>query len=174
LKKEPIPLLETFLVEKLLIHPPPLSDLALQKPVGESDGPAEVLTDYYKAFPDRMKEINRSLDERRILLSCYVFGTVCSLSTKRTEGLQHTSYIDYNCQILQETAEQESDLVLVSMVRLKSVVDSAYRYIPFKGIPQRNETQAPVWMQMKSARSEIEHYWASLPPNLQQNRKINF
>jgi hypothetical protein len=53
-----------------------LFDLGLNRPVRGDDGPGEVLADFMRGAVDRKQEMNRSLDERRALLSCYLFGSV--------------------------------------------------------------------------------------------------
>jgi hypothetical protein len=53
-----------------------LFDLGLNRPVRGDDGPGEVLADFMRGSLDRKREINRSSDERRALLSCYIVGSV--------------------------------------------------------------------------------------------------
>jgi hypothetical protein len=53
-----------------------LFDLGLNRPVRSDTGPGEVLADFMKISVDRKQEINRSSDERRALLSFYLFGSV--------------------------------------------------------------------------------------------------
>jgi hypothetical protein len=84
--------------------------------------------------------------------------------------LQHFPYIDYTCQVLEEAAEQVSDLVLVSLVRMQCIVDSAYKNFPTKSIA--DDIKAPAWMHIKAARSQLEKYWASLRPEVQQNSML--
>lgn len=94
------------------------------------------------------------------------------LCVKRHEGLQNSPYIEYTCQVLEEAAEQDSDLVLVSLVRMQCIVDSAYRGLPFK--IAADDVKAPVWMHVKSARSELQKHWASLRPDIQQHCRLPF
>jgi hypothetical protein len=53
-----------------------LFDLGLNRPVRSDTGPGEVLADFMKTSVDRKQEINRSFDERRALLSFYLFSSV--------------------------------------------------------------------------------------------------
>jgi hypothetical protein len=83
------------------------------------------------------------------------------------EGLQYSSYIDYTCQVLEEAVEQDSDLVLVSLVRMQCIVDAAYKNLSTKSTA--DDIRAPAWMHIKAARSQLEKYWALLKPDIQQN-----
>jgi len=90
------------------------------------------------------------------------------LCVKRHEGMQHSPYIDYTCQVLEEAAEQDStDLVLVSLVRMQCIVDSAYKNLPTKSIA--DDIKAPAWMHISAARSQLDKYWTSLGPDIRQN-----
>jgi hypothetical protein len=51
-------------------------DLGLNRPIRSDTGPGEVLADFMKLSVDRRQELNRSTDERRALLYCYLFGSV--------------------------------------------------------------------------------------------------
>jgi hypothetical protein len=93
------------------------------------------------------------------------------LSVQRHEGLQNSPYIKYTCQVLEQSAEHDSDLVLVSLVRMQCIVESAYKSLPVKILGE--ETKAPVWMHVKAARVEVQKQWDSLRPELQQNRKLS-
>jgi len=82
--------------------------------------------------------------------------------------MQHSPYIDYTCQVLEEAAEQDStDLVLVSLVRMQCIVDSAYKNLPTKSIA--DDIKAPAWMHISAARSQLDKYWTSLGPDIRQN-----
>jgi hypothetical protein len=92
------------------------------------------------------------------------------LCVKKYEGLQYSPYIEYACQVLEEAAEQDSDLVLVSLVRMNCIVDSAYKSLPIK--TAGDGIKAPVWMHVKAARSELQKHWDSLRPDVQQHRRL--
>ncbi|KAE9380143.1 hypothetical protein N431DRAFT_459105 [Stipitochalara longipes BDJ] len=145
-------------------------DLGLNRPVRSDTGPGEVLADFMKGSVDRKQEINRSHDERRILLSCYLFGSVSMLCVKRHEGLQHSPYIEYTCQVLEEAAECDSDLVLASLVRMQCIVESAYKSLPLKSAA--DDIKAPLWMHIKAARSELQKHMDSLRLDIQQHPLI--
>ena len=93
------------------------------------------------------------------------------LSVQKHEGLQNSPYIEYTCQVLERSAEHDSDLVLVSLVRMQCIVESAYKNLPVK--IAGDETKAPVWMHVKAARVEVQKQWDSLRPELQQNRTLS-
>jgi hypothetical protein len=92
------------------------------------------------------------------------------LCIKRHEGLQNSPYIQYTCQVLEEAAEYDSDLVLVSLVRMQVILESAYKSLPIK--IAGDETKAPVWMHIKAARAELQKHWDSLKPDVQEHRRL--
>ncbi len=51
-------------------------DLALNRPVREFESPAEILSDSSRNAPVTAKEVKRSTEERRALLSCYFLTSV--------------------------------------------------------------------------------------------------
>ena len=91
------------------------------------------------------------------------------LCIKRHEGLQYSPYIEYTCQVLEESAECDSDLILVSLVRMQYIVESAYKGLPLKS--SADDIKAPVWMHVKAARSELQKHLDSLRPEIQQHRR---
>jgi hypothetical protein len=93
------------------------------------------------------------------------------LSVQRHEGLQNSPYIEYTCQVLERSAEHDSDLVLVSLVRMQCIVESAYKSLPVK--IAGDETKAPVWMHVEAARVELQKQWDSLRPEIQKNRTLS-
>lgn len=50
-------------------------DLGLNRPVRGDTSPGEALADFVKTSVDLKQEVNRSSDERRALLSCYLLGS---------------------------------------------------------------------------------------------------
>src|SRR5258708_7074844 len=91
------------------------------------------------------------------------------LCVKRHEGLQYSPYIEYTCQVLEEAVEQDTDLVLVSLVRMQIIVDMAFKNLPLKSAG--DDIKAPVWMHVKAARADLQKHWDSLRPDIQQNCK---
>ncbi|KAF4615887.1 hypothetical protein G7Y89_g15228 [Cudoniella acicularis] len=144
-------------------------DLGLQKPVKDHEN-ADMLPDSTKVIPEcSPREFKRTLEERRTLLACYFSISVVSLCTRKTEAVQLSSYYEYNCNALQETAEYESDLVLVALVRLQFMTENVYKNSSLRHLTTEG-TRAPVWMFVKAMRCELDAFWASLPPKLQQNK----
>ncbi|RDW87937.1 hypothetical protein BP5796_03631 [Coleophoma crateriformis] len=144
-------------------------DLGLTKPVSESESQAEMLVnDAIKKIPENdKKEIKRTNNERRALLCCYYIGSLASLCAKKCEGLQHSAYLEFCCQLLTEAAEHESDLLLVALVRLHSLVEPLSKNLSSRLF--NDESKAPIWMHINSVRVAIQHFWDSLPSSLQQN-----
>lgn len=87
---------------------------------------------------------------------------------KRVEALPRTAYIIYCCKVLESAAEHESDLFLVTMIRLYGFVESVTNSIMNR--LNASDSTAPVWMQIASLRRELDLYWASVPPQVKRNR----
>ncbi|RDW72822.1 hypothetical protein BP6252_06729 [Coleophoma cylindrospora] len=144
-------------------------DLALTKPVSEGDSHIQMLiNDAIKKIPENgNKEIKRTNDERRALLCCYYIGSVASLFTNKCEALQHSAYLEFCCQALTEAAEHESDLLLVALVRLHSLIEPISKNLSSRAF--NDESKAPIWMHINSVRVAVQNFWDSLPSSLQQN-----
>jgi len=65
-------------------------------------------------------------------------------------------------------SEHESDLLLVALVRLQSIIEAMYRNISLR-THATDDQRAPTWMYIKSVKSDLEKLWASLPASLQSN-----
>ncbi|RDL40971.1 uncharacterized protein BP5553_00950 [Venustampulla echinocandica] len=141
-------------------------DLGLNKPVRDTlDG----LPDTSKIIPEiNLSESRRTSDERRTLLAWFFSSSVISLCLRRMECLQHTPYIDHNCKLLYDSAEYESDLVLVTLVRLQCIVESFQRTLLNESMTPHG-SKVPAWMYIKSARAELQDFWTSLCPRLRSN-----
>lgn len=94
-----------------------------------------------------------------------------SMNIKKTDGLQYSSYMDYNCKILESASEYESDLILVALVRLQAIAESYHRNVLSKSKESRDsdDLKTPSWMYVKAFRSDLQDLWKSFPPRLQQN-----
>lgn len=150
-----------------------LFDLKLTRPIREYDGPGEMLAECQtRNIPDSLANdtARRNSDECRALLCCYYLGSVYSLCVKRTEGLSYTPYIDFCCQTLEERVEHESDLLLVASVRLEHLIHPIDNLLTKKSFT--DDHRAPVAMHIKAVRDNMESFWRSLPPSIQQNRMM--
>jgi hypothetical protein len=86
---------------------------------------------------------------------------------KRVEGLPRTPYIMQCCKTLEDANEHESDLVLVTVIRLYGFVEQSINWVTNRLVA--NEVNAPIWMQSASLRGELNTYWSSVPDNLKNN-----
>lgn len=85
--------------------------------------------------------------------------------------MQYSAYIEHSCQVLTEAAEQESDIIIVAMVKIQAFVDLTYRSLHAKGFTDWPKA-APAWMHVKSAQAQLQTYWESLTLEVQKNRKF--
>lgn len=144
-------------------------DLGLTKQYREMDSPTEILLEAIaNSSPETTrKETKRSLDEIRALLACHLLTSMTTYYMKRIEVLPRTAYIVYCCKALESAAEYESDLFLVTMIRLYSFVESVANSVT-NGL-NASDLTAPVWMQISSLRRELDSYWASVPSHIKSN-----
>ena len=87
------------------------------------------------------------------------------------EGLRFSAYIEYCCDVLTEAAEYESDILLASLVKLQHIVEPINKTLIDKA--KKDETKAPIPMVVKLVHAELQNFWTSLPPRIQQNRKFD-
>lgn len=86
---------------------------------------------------------------------------------KKIDGLPRTAYIIHCCKVLEDAAEYESDLVLVTIIRLYGFVEMLNAAIMSR--LYANGISAPIWMQVASIQRELETYWATVPDSLKEN-----
>lgn len=101
----------------------------------------------------------------------YLIFNSIAMSIKKTDGIQYSSYMDYNCKVLENANEYESDQLLVAFVRLQVVAESYHRNVLGKSNQSRDsdDLKTPSWMYVKAFRKELQDLWKSFPPKLQQN-----
>jgi hypothetical protein len=94
-----------------------------------------------------------------------------AMSIKKTDGIQYSSYMDYNCKVLEKANEYETDQLLVAFVRLQVISESYNRNVLSKSKESRDsdDLKTPSWMYVKAFRKELQDLWKSFSPNLQQN-----
>lgn len=97
-----------------------------------------------------------------------------SLYVRKTDGLSYSPYMDYNCKVLEDAAECESDLLLAALARLQFISEAFHRNV-LSNIRDGADTKTstPSWMLTKAARTELQSLWMSFPPDLRQNRKYS-
>ncbi|TVY94178.1 Transcriptional regulator, partial [Lachnellula willkommii] len=144
-------------------------DLGLNRPVVSIEGPEGMVDPSSHTAEINPKEAKRTLDERRAYISSYILTSVVALYVKKTDGLQYSSYMDYNCKVLEETAACESDLLLVAMARLQTISESFYKNVLNK---TEDSIKTPAWMYTRSMRIELHNLWMSFSPELRQNRHV--
>ncbi|TVY19923.1 Transcriptional regulator WAR1 [Lachnellula arida] len=141
-------------------------DLGLNRPVVSIEGPEGMVDPSRNTAEINPKEAKRTLDERRAYISSYILTSAVALYVKKTDGLQYSSYMDYNCKVLEETAACESDLLLVAMARLQTISESFYKNVLNK---TEDSIKTPAWMYTRSMRIELHNLWMSFSPELRQN-----
>ncbi|KAG9234284.1 hypothetical protein BJ875DRAFT_441424 [Amylocarpus encephaloides] len=147
-------------------------DLGLNKPVRDNEV-SDMLPDTSKLLPeDNPKEARRSLDERRTFLCCYFSTSVMSIHIRKVEVLQHTPYLDYCCNILDQARDRPLDEQLVALVRLQCIADSFQRSLTHKHESLSGDSAMLSWMYLKSMREELHSFWATLSDELRLNHLV--
>ena len=103
-------------------------------------------------------------DQRNRLSSCI----------KKIDGLEHTPYLDHTCQFLFEAAEYQSDLILVFMARTYIITTSMSRNLCSNLVPASVDIRAPLSMQAKSAKTDLQNHLLALPPDVQEHSQSPF
>jgi hypothetical protein len=91
---------------------------------------------------------------------------------KRIEGQPLSPYIIHCCKVLGDAREHESDLTLVAMIRLYGFVEQVISSVTNR--LNATEISAPVWMQIAGLRKDLHTYWATLPPQIKNDRSYPF
>ena len=86
---------------------------------------------------------------------------------KRLEGLQYSPYIEDCCADLLSNPEGESDVILVALVKIQSIIEKCERRFLECSYPNGQTT--PIWLHSELAKIELQAYWSSLAVDLQQN-----
>jgi len=80
--------------------------------------------------------------------------------------------MDYNCKVLEDAAECESDLLLVALVRLQTITETFHKNVLNK-IPGSADPKTPAWIYTRAMRTELHNLWMSFSPDLRQNRQYS-
>lgn len=89
---------------------------------------------------------------------------------KKIDGLPRTPYIIHCCKVLEDAAEYESDIVLITIIRLYGFVELVNTAIMNR--LHANGISAPIWMQIASIQRELQAYWATVPTQMKENGKF--
>jgi hypothetical protein len=76
--------------------------------------------------------------------------------------------MDHCCDRLLTASEHDSDLLLVALVRIQSIIEALYRDLSHN---HAEAQRAPTWMHLASVEKDLEKLWTSLPSKLQSNRE---
>lgn len=117
--------------------------------------------------PDRRMH---TLAEQRAYLTCYylVMSRV-KLSGSTAEIFHYTPYLEKCCRSLEATQECQSDVVLVSLVRLQHIVQEINQTFPYDEFDTFKALGTPVALCIKALRTKLSALRSSLPPELERN-----
>ncbi|RFU34760.1 hypothetical protein B7463_g1534, partial [Scytalidium lignicola] len=114
---------------------------------------------------------SRTNDERRALIGVWYMSSSAALTFNKIESIRYTRYIDQCLKELAETAEYETDSLLVQVVRVQYLTERIF-YInsgnhnlnELPGIPK-----TPIDTYLDAFQRELERIQTSAPPHLRTN-----
>ncbi|CAM1503516.1 Fc.00g011070.m01.CDS01 [Cosmosporella sp. VM-42] len=127
-----------FLTDFLQLAISLVFDLGLNRPPMEPRGSicfkAAMRTKHMDARPATASPREKSMEERRAVLGCYLASSMASVTLKRLDGLRWTTELDASLKMLCEKPECPGDTILAIQVKLQLLiekVDRTYSTWPF-------------------------------------------
>ncbi|MCJ1312744.1 hypothetical protein MMC25_006420 [Agyrium rufum] len=111
----------------------------------------------------------RSLEDRRALLGTYYLASLSSPAVRKIEALPFSKYMDECCNVISEAQEYQSDVFLLRLVKLQTIVDRMTSSLPYEDVESGQRASATTEMVIKALQNELEIFKSSLPPQLQQD-----
>ncbi|KAK3903975.1 transcriptional regulator WAR1 [Staphylotrichum tortipilum] len=108
----------------------------------------------------------KTLEERRAVLACFLLTSQIAYSIKRLDALTWTSHMDECLQALSQRQEWEGDDLLVAQVKVQLIVEQLTR-----ATTQAPDGVPPAYA-LSALRTQLHSIKAQLPPHLQQNDTI--
>ncbi|KAL2175080.1 uncharacterized protein P884DRAFT_207299 [Thermothelomyces heterothallicus CBS 202.75] len=135
--------------------------------LGLNKGPYETLISALLRAPTHHSSPrDKTLEERRAVLACFLLTSQVAYTIKRLEALTWTSHMDECLQELSEQREWQGDDLLVAQVKVQLIVERLAR-----NISQSPDGIPPSYV-LSSLRTQLQAIKAQLPPHLQQNDTI--
>ena len=101
-----------------------------------------------------------SLEEHRALAGCFYLASMLASSFKKFDAMRWTMFLENALRSLEQSAEYESDLLLVQMVRLQHLIEEA---------STTEAPSAPMQMYVKAFQADIDRLRSSDPCTDQNN-----
>ncbi|KAE8150257.1 hypothetical protein BDV25DRAFT_140027 [Aspergillus avenaceus] len=134
-------------------------DLGLDKPSVQHPGLKR---------PTKPVRKSPSLEDRRVLLGCYLTSTIVT-SHGKGESLHRTAYIDECVHILEARRENPSDTLLVQLVKLRLIAEKAMDYTRSHLINGYNASPQSPWY-LRSLQQQLRSFKSNVPDELANNK----
>ncbi|KAK9328779.1 hypothetical protein V1520DRAFT_345197 [Lipomyces starkeyi] len=149
-----------------------LYDLGLDKP--PSKDPALSLAFKLKGAgnPPALSR-TPTMEERRVLLSCFLMTSVSSSTFRKGSTLRWTVYSNECLRIVETEKEFESDALLVQLVKLR-LISERVNDLPLSPAVAEVDTtaRAPTMFYLKSLEAQLQAFKSNIPSNLSNNKTL--
>ncbi|KAL2865264.1 Zn(II)2Cys6 transcription factor domain-containing protein [Aspergillus lucknowensis] len=109
-----------------------------------------------------------TLEERRLVLGCFLVSTVSSIQGKG-ESLKWTPYFDQCVRALEEKHEHASDLLLTHLAKLRLISEHAAEYLASTEYTDPT-LRADASVFLKSLHAQLRTVKSTIPPELRRNK----
>ncbi|KAJ4265035.1 hypothetical protein NW762_005278 [Fusarium torreyae] len=149
-------------------------DLRLDKHAGAMIiGPKTLLGDAWSSMgkPCPKMKVHQSAADKRAVLGVYHITNLLSTYFKKSILLNWSNHLSQCCDSLVEAPEYESDLYLVSLVRMQHIADRAFSVIPAIDTidPTPPTFKAVTAMAIDNVHRELERFSKAQPDSVQQS-----
>ncbi|KAB8292085.1 hypothetical protein EYC80_007830 [Monilinia laxa] len=150
-------------------------DLELHKPTVEEA--SHIFGVEYETRHHDMMEVpvNRTIEQRRLVIACYLLTSTLSSSHKKLEGVVWCPYLD-QCLSKLEERKDPSDELLINQVRLQRVMhNAAEAYIQMirDGKPSLPGNSTIIMLYIQTLKSQLAEVKNKIPSHLAENRALN-
>ncbi|KAF2458685.1 hypothetical protein BDY21DRAFT_341047 [Lineolata rhizophorae] len=111
----------------------------------------------------------RTMDDRRAVLGCFYLSSKVSSSFKKLEAMKWTPYLDDCCRVIEASREYESDVILVTLIRLQEIVSRLMLSLPYDDPDFPQKGSVPLAVVTKSFQTELNMFKESVPRNLRDS-----
>ncbi|KAL2839096.1 hypothetical protein BJY01DRAFT_29115 [Aspergillus pseudoustus] len=144
-------------------------ELALDKPAYQDAG-VLMLHDLKGCRRPTRSQQPPQLDERRLVLGCYLLSTVPSQQGKG-ESLKWTPYYDQCVRVLEEQKEHPSDLILTHLVKLRQLAGSSIEYLTTT-YGSDSTLRPDASLVLKSLQAQLQTLKSKIPPDVLANKTL--
>ncbi|KAI0396822.1 hypothetical protein F5Y17DRAFT_60975 [Xylariaceae sp. FL0594] len=149
-----------------------ISDLRLDKP-SQEDNPKDINCFKSPEFIRIIQSSARTMEERRATLACYAF---CSSGSAflRCQSMRWTPHMEDSLKVLATNPECEGDQLLVSMVRIRRLMENVSQSQLATALDGESHTRPTARIYAKFFRQCLQGIKDQIPECLKDNRILTF